>query len=223
MANSSRKEVAPERGWSKPCPFQEYPGRPDSRCSSNHAHRMLLSRFNDRQLLKGAVPHFQVSAFLDPAAVWSQGGSIQLSGQWKIHYFLRCYFSTRSISWTEPDGYQIPQKGGKGSNTSTDCRWDHCFAAACGQASAAGRPSCCCIQVTDNPMSHWCWRRPFCVLAPWHTLGTSAIFLLWVTLWSQRSWFREHISDEINLFLFYYFFSRLASRLSQFPVGLEEY
>lgn len=47
--------------------------------------------------------------------MWSQGGSIQLSGQWKIHYFLRCYFSTRSISWLESDGYRIPRKGCEGN------------------------------------------------------------------------------------------------------------
>lgn len=43
MDYSTRKEVVPECGWSKPCPFQEYTGCPDSCFSSNHAHRMQLS------------------------------------------------------------------------------------------------------------------------------------------------------------------------------------
>lgn len=74
----------------------------------------------------------------------------------------------------ESDGYQIPWK--RGRDSSMVCRWDHCFTVACGQASDAERPGCC-IQVTDKPMSHWCWKRLLSVSAPWHGLGSSAILL----------------------------------------------
>lgn len=88
MGNSSRREAVPEHGWSKPCPFQEYPGWPDSRCSSNHAHRMLLSRFNDRQLLKGAVLLYLSSKFL-PSSI------LQLCGH-KVDQF-SCLANGKSI------------------------------------------------------------------------------------------------------------------------------
>lgn len=74
----------------------------------------------------------------------------------------------------ESDGYQIPWK--RGRDSSMVCRWDHCFTAACGQASDAERPGCC-IQVTDKPMSHWCWKRLLSVSAPCRGLGSSAILL----------------------------------------------